>query len=77
MLFQMLPIQSPFPKIGGSQHPLKTAIWLSYKIVGKFAQLYASSVGSKNVAQKNVLSGGISFCGVLTGKRALKRSPSL
>ena len=27
----------PFPKIGGSQPPLKTAIWLSDKVVGKFA----------------------------------------
>ena len=54
-----------FPKIGGShsQPPLETAIWLSDKIVGKFAHSYASTVGSKNVAQKNELSGGTSFVG--------------
>jgi len=57
------PYSLPFPKIGGSQPPIKTAIWLSDKIVGKFAQLYASTVSSKNVAQKNVVSGGISFVG--------------
>jgi len=52
-----------FPKIGGSQPPLKTAIWLSDKIVGKFAHSYASTVGSKKVAQKNELSGSTSFVG--------------
>ena len=52
-----------FPKIGSSQPPLKTAICLSVKIVGKFAHTYASTVGSKNVAQKNELSGGTSFVG--------------
>ena len=51
-----------FPKIGGSQPPLKTAIWLSDKIVGKFAHSYASAVGT-NVEQKNELSGGTSFVG--------------
>jgi len=60
----LLYIQSlPFPKIGGSQPPLKTASCLSVKIVGKFAHSYASTVGSKNVAQKNELSGGTSFVG--------------
>jgi len=41
------------------------------KIVAKFAQLYVSTIGNKNVEQKNVVSGGISFVGVLTGNRAL------
>jgi len=31
------PYSLPFPKIGGSQPPIKTAIWLSDKIVGNFA----------------------------------------
>jgi len=54
---------SPSPRLGGSQPPLKTAIWLSDKIIGKFAHSYAATVGSKNVAQKNELSGGTCFVG--------------
>jgi len=61
--FKCYSTQLPFPKIGGSQPPLKTAIWHSDKIVGKFTHSYASAVGSKNVAQKNELSGGTSFVG--------------
>jgi len=62
-LFQMLLYTaSPSPRLGFAT-PLKTAIWLSDKNVGKFAHSFSSTVGSKNVAKKNELSGGTSFVG--------------
>ena len=46
----------PFPKIGGSQPPLITAIWLSDKIVGEFAHSYASTPCLKKTVQTYFLS---------------------
>jgi len=52
----------PFPKIGGSQPHSKLQSGFQTKLLGNLhTAIYASTVGSKNVAQKNELSGGTSF----------------
>jgi len=82
--FKCYPIQPPLPqdwgcatpKIGGAQPPLKTAIWLSDEIVGKFAHLRIYCWQQKCSAEKCTFL-QYKFCGMLTVNRALKRSPSL
>ena len=58
-LFQMLHIGYSllFPKIGGSHPHSKLQSGFQTKLLGNLHS-YASTVGSNNVAQKNVVSGG-------------------
>jgi len=70
--FKCYSTQPPIPQDWGFATPTQNCNLAFRQSVGKFAHRYASTVGSKNVVQKNELSGGASF-----GNSVLKRSRSL
>ena len=44
----------PFPKIGGSQPPLKTAIWLSDKLLGNFIIMEKTEAGLRGLCIREI-----------------------
>jgi len=74
--FKCYPIQPPLPQDWGCATPTQNCNLVSDNVDGKFAHLRIYCRQQKCSAEKCTFS-RYKFCGILTGHRALKRSPSL